>query len=473
MMKTPEEEKKNGDDMTERIDTVRLSPNPPTPNAFISSSTLNTRPIAPRTASPEVYSEGSALEALLSNQLSSGDTVKTKNISPKPRHQRGVSWDLGIPETLPSDSVSQANNPQIAIPLTLNRGVSVPVPAIGKPPVRAGKTNRYNLMPKKPSIAMRKSSNNSSSHGSARSHARNRYGAMDKPSNIELEAESYLNEVSKDEVNAETNLMRRLDEKDPLRPRAGTGASILSDVPMDEMGHNFIIEDQDGLVLPSSESDKDGSSTRNKQTQRKSQDNGSNKRNMTVEQALFGLTSALTEMKAQDQLERQHHGHHNSVGTDGSKDLFDVAGALFDRAQKKTVTNKEPVEDKHDTVRPRLYSQDSRSKRNVAAGSRWGAIKNSLGDIKKAEEDEPNEMLPENGDVEEGVKEGSEGSDMDYSGDTLEENTVDHNADDTKKSRFTRIQKSKKVNPFKHLPYASKFSSTKTKLWINLLVDTT
>jgi hypothetical protein len=455
MMKTSEEEKKNGDDITEIIDAGQLSPNPRTATSVTSNS--NIHPFAPRTTSPESNFEGSALEALLSAQLSAGDTVKTRNISPKPRHQRGVSWDLGIPETLPGQSVSQPSNPKIAMPLTLNRGVSVPAAAIGKPPIRVGKTNRYNMTSIKPSIGIRKSSNSGGSHGSSRSPVpvRNRYGALDKPSNLALEAESYLNEINKNEVNAETNLMRQLDEKDPLRPRAGTEASILSEVPINEIEHSFIIEDQDGLVLPASESEKDGSSTRNKQTMKKPLDNGSHKRHMTVEQALFGLTSALTEMKANDQLERQHHGHQDSIGTHGSKDLFDVAGALFDRAHKTNVTSKEPVEDKHEPARPRLNSQESKSKRNVVAGSRWAVIKNNLGDIKKAEEENPDDILPENRDVEEGVKEGSDGSDMDYSGDSTEENSVDHIAHDTKKSRFTRI-KSKNVNPFKHLPYASK-----------------
>jgi hypothetical protein len=452
MMKSSEEEKKIGDDIT-KINDIDLSPNHPTANATSTFPSSGTQTLAPRTTSPESYAEGSALEALLSTQVSAGDTIKTRNVCPKPVHLRGVSWDLEAPDAVTGSSVSHPGNPQIVMPPTLNRGVSVPASAIGKPPIRGGKTNRYGMMSRKPSLGVRKSSNSSGNHGSGYSQVR-RHGAPEKPFNIE----SYLNEVNKNEVNAETNLMRQLDVKDPLRPRAGTGASILSDVPIEEM-HNFVIEDQDGLVLPSSGSDKDGSSTRNKQTLKKPLDNASNKRQMTVEQALFGLTSALTELKANDQLERQHHGRHDSVGTHGSRDLFEVAGALFDRANKTNVPNKEPVEDKHDALRPRLNSQESKSKRNLVAASRWGTIRNNLGDIKKAKEEEDQDQIhPENGDVEEGsFKEGSEGSDMDYSGDTAEENPVDPNAGDTKKkSRFSRITKTKKVNPFKHLPYASK-----------------
>jgi hypothetical protein len=452
MTKTSEEETKSGEGNTDAND-AGLARESNVDAAPISTS------LAPRTTVPAPYFEQSALDAMLSNQGNAGDTIKTRNLSPKPRHQRGVSWDLGIPE-VPVDG-NASNNRETAKPPVVNRGVSVPAAAIGsgKPPISGGKGNRFAVP--KPTIGSRKTSNNDSSLGSVSSPipAHQRYAALEKPSNVAMDAEHFLNEVNKNEVNAETALLRELD-RDPLRQRAETGASILTEVPMDEVEHNFVIEDRDGLVLSSPKSeDKDGSSSLAKHShQKKPSERNVHRRNMTVEQTLFGLTSALSEMKAYDQMERGHHGKEESIGTHASKDLFDVAGALFDRAHKKTVPVKEPVEDKNDASRPRLNSQESKPnlKRNVTAGSRWGAIKDNLGEIKKSDEGNPNEMISSNGDVEEGIQEGSDDVDMDYSGDTLEESSDDQRAGDGKKSRFSWIKGRKKVNPFRHLPYASK-----------------
>lgn len=450
MTRTSVEEKK--DDNKDPND-VQLSPK---------LSPVNSTTLAPRTVGPEPFFGGTALESLLSAQGDAGDTVKATNLSPRgPRHLRGVSWDLGTPGT-----DKPTNNLEIDRPSPVYRGLSVPAPplGVGKPPIRGGKSNRY-AMPSNPPMVTRKSSNNDGSLGSASPPGRSRFGALQNPSNMELEAETILNEVKKNEVNAETNLMRQFDEKDPLRSRAGTGASILSEVPLDEMGHNFVIEDQNGLALPSSNaSEKEGSSTRTKPEPKRPPALGHQNRQLTVEQALFGLTSALTEMKANDQLERRHHGHHGSVGAHGSNDLFDVAGALFDRAHKKNVPAKEPVQDKDEVDIPRLNSQDSKSKRHVSAGSRWGAIKNNLGDIKKSDDAGPNDVLSANGDVEEGIHEANEDFDMDYSRDSQEESSEDDHAHDPKTSRMSWIKgRRKKMNPFRHLPYASKSTSPLTR----------
>lgn len=430
--------------------------------------TSTTRPpnttLKPRTTVPELGFEGSALEALLSKQGSAVDTVKAKNVSSKPRHQRGVSWDLGIPPSLSrnDDGGNEASiNAPAAKPSLVNRGVSVPVAAAtpggdgrGKPPIPGGgKSNRL-MTDRRPSIVGRKSSNNDSSLDSARSPVRSRLGSLGSSTDLELEAESVLDAVNKDEVAAETYLMRQLDEKDPLHRRAGTGASIFSEVPMDEIQHNFVVEDKDGLVLSpkSQQSDKESTTSRSKAN--KKLEKPTLQRNMTVEQTLFGLTSALSEMKANDQFERGHHGYHESHDTHGSNDVFDVAGALFDRANKKKAPSKEPVEDIHDSPRPRLYSQDKKA----APSSRWGAIKNNLGDLKKADDSLHNDMHSSSkGDVEEAIQEGSNDFDLDYSEATSEGSSGgEHTDNPTKKSRFDWMKRRKKVNPFRHLPYASK-----------------
>ncbi|KAG7350307.1 mechanosensitive ion channel [Nitzschia inconspicua] len=477
-----------------------------------------------------------ALEAWLSGQsnANAGDTIKARNTSsPKPtQHLRGVSWDLGIPPmpqvktnatatapfNQPTNTAAEINKPSM-----VNRGVSVPVPSStndntntittgsGRPPIRPGfknttinnsNTNNRFAIPKT-TLGQRKSSNNDSSSpgsGGPLSPPHRNYdhklGSLENPANMELEVDSYLNEmIQKGEVQAETNLIRHLDETDPLHRHAGTEASILGEVPMDELQHDFIIEDKDGLILkspttatatssPKQQSERDGNSSRaaaatttttttakkeHQQTTTKPTEKMTHKRTMTMEQTLFGLTSALSELKSYDQVERHHHhhGHDHHEEKIDSNDIFDVAGALFDRAHKKNVPSKDSSvvvveDDKSNTTRPRLNTMDSKSKRNLpssvtASTSRWGAVKDNLGEIKKSDDrNTPNgEHLSINeDDVEEGIhKESNDDSDMEYSGDS-----DDGDRDGTdKRSRLAWMKRRKRaMNPFKHLPYANK-----------------
>ncbi|KAG7357550.1 mechanosensitive ion channel [Nitzschia inconspicua] len=482
-----------------------------------------------------------ALEALLSGQsnanANAGDTINARNTSsPKPpQHFRGVSWDLGIPPmpqvntnatattTAPFNQPSNTSA-EMAKPSMVNRVVSVPVPSstntttssTGRPPIRAGfknttinnnnNNNRFAIP--KTTLGQRRSSKNDSSLGSGgplSPHHRNnnKLGSLENPANMEHEVDAYLNEmIQKGEVQAETNLIRHLDETDPLHRHAGTGSNILGEVPMDELQHDFIIEDNDGLILkspttatatatssPKQKSERDGNSSRaaaatsitakkEHQQTTKPAEKMTHKRTMTMEQTLFGLTSALSELKSYDQVERHHHGHDHHEEKIDSNDIFDVAGALFDRAHKKNVPSKEsPVvvveDDKSNTAPPRLNTMDSKSKRNVTSSatatattsttSRWGAVKDHLGEIKKSDDSNTPNCDPlsiHEDDVEEGIhEESNDDSDMEYSGDSDDgdRNHKNHNDGTDRKSRLAWLKRRKRVvNPFKHLPYANK-----------------
>ncbi|KAG7340184.1 mechanosensitive ion channel [Nitzschia inconspicua] len=553
--KTDQEEKKNGDDNDDHqtIDPNDAGLSPPistnnnnpvvglnwntiptaAPTAVATTGSTTTM-LAPRTMMLEENTNTApntntnintpALEALLSDQVNAGDTIKARNTSPKPRHLRGVSWDLGIP---PMPQVTTATHTtttaataagttniaaapfnqqqsntavEMAKPSMVNRGVSVPVPS-GRPPIRAGfkNTNNYNnrfAIPKT-TLGQRKTSNNDSSLGSGGGplsphRNRNKLGSLDNPADMELEVDAYLNEmIQQNEVQAETNLIRHLDETDPLHQHAGTGSSILGEVPMDEVQHDFIIEDNDGLILKSpttashqqQQSERDGNSSRNATTTTKKEqqqttkptEKMTHKRTMTVEQTLFGLTSALSELKSYDQVERQNH-HLDEKKID-SNDIFDVAGALFDRAHKKNVPSKDSSnavvvaadEDTSNTARPRLNTMDSKSKRNLpsssaAPSSRWGVVKDNLCELKKSDDtNTPNcEPLSINeDDVEEGIFPENNDSEMEYSGDS-DDGDRRHNDNDggngtDEKSKLAWMKRRKRVvNPFKHLPYANK-----------------
>ncbi|KAL3910938.1 MAG: hypothetical protein SGILL_007486 [Bacillariaceae sp.] len=444
-----EEEKKNGD-------------SPPATDANSKNAVdvenapkLSTTTLKPRTAGPDHYFEGTALEAMLSSQNDPTLTVKARNVAPKPAHKRGVSWDVNVPDIQDTASINQTTSADA--PLPLNRGVSLPAAN----PTNAG---RRPPIPRPPTVSRKASKDSSIS--SNHSPVRGRYdprspssqGSSRESNNPEFQAALFLNQVSSNELNAETNLMRTLDEKDPLRQRAGTGASIFSEVP-DDIEHNFVIEDENGLVLPSSRR-RTSSHTREKPqkkpSERKSPAPKSHQRNMTLEQTLFGLTSALTEMKHNDHKERKERGsHHDHPDSMDSNDLFETAGMLFDRANKKNAPAKERVEDKDDSHhssgdRPALQNQQSKK-----PASGWGIVKNNLDELKKTDGDKSQASDPLSHDVEQGIDEVDEDSEMAYSGDTHEESD-DNPVEQNKKSRFNWMKKQKKHNPFRHLPYAGK-----------------
>ena len=437
--------------------------------------------LAPRTSHPEDESSatimlGETTMAALAGAQNAGDTIKAKNTTPKPDalHKRGISWDLG-------GTFSDPNNNNY-----YQGGQQQQQQRAGKPPVPSSSNRNNTMMPPRPPAVNSKSrmKSNDSSIGSHSPMYNPRYDAskMEEPTALELEATAFLNEV-----NAETNLMRNLDETDPLRPRADTGLSIMSDVPVDELEHNFVIEDPDGKVLqskgskessapsspkssapnsPKSRSDRKGSERKSPVPPK------THKRDMTVEQALFGLTSALSEMKEYDKAEKKHK-RGSTANTSSSNDIFDAATLLFDRTRKKNVHAKEPVEDKGETAthRPRLASTDSSKRTQPAApaaaggGSKWGAVRKNLGELKKTDGDaDPNAELGSSaldapvGDIEEGRDEDSE--EMEYS--TDDDEGSNGNSDEDKKgggrgrkTRFSWIKK-KKPNPFRHLPGAAK-----------------
>mmetsp|Transcript_12012 Transcript_12012/g.19295 ORF Transcript_12012/g.19295 Transcript_12012/m.19295 type:complete len:1206 (-) Transcript_12012:575-4192(-) len=411
--------------------------------------------LKPRTSQPpEPFVGNTALEHLFSPDTKPGDTVKKKNMSPPrpPQHQRGVSWDLGIPD------IRQATMKQQ--PSMSNHGKSPGgMPSGGRPPVVGGSNRNVNMMHPKPPTVTRKTSNNDSSLGSSNSYSpktspslKSSYSA---PSKLELEASAVV-----DELHAETNLMRHLDETDPLRPRAGTGMSMMSDVPLDEAEHNFVIEGgPSNLARSTSGSNHDGSATRSskiatekKQSNRKVAAAKAHRRQLTVEQALFGLTSALTEMKANDRSDRDRKSHERG-DTASSRDMFEVAGLLYDRHHKRDVSANKPVEDKAESKR-RVTTQEDNTPhvQNTTAAKRWGAVKTNLAELKKTDGDHGVD-LSKNEDIEEGQNE--ESAEMDDSL-ALSGDSEDEQEPSERKSRFLWMKKRKRVNPFRHLPYANK-----------------
>lgn len=264
--------------------------------------------------------------------------------------------------------------------------------------------------------------------------------------NMELEASIILNEVQ-----AERMLMLKLDQTDPLRPRAGTGQSILSEVPIDELQHNFFIEDVDGLVLQPSNSSKstrgtmmqqqhDGLSSTSRSRQIKepsfrstasrktsgdrsggrhdeqkstssptnskkkaSKEDKKHNRNLTVEQSLFGLTKVLNEMDEEDRLYRlasssspsndgSSHGRERT-NTATSNDMLANADLLFERIAKRAVGASKPPAAPHANQATSNQDDPTCSTRPTitkgpTAGSRWGLLKRSLVDSKKKTDDD-------------------------------------------------------------------------------------
>lgn len=177
-------------------------------------------------------------------------------------------------------------------------------------------------------------------------------------------------EVTRNELDAETDLMRSLNETDPLRSNSGLSDAVLSEVPIDAtdgIAHDFsVVDDDDGLVLPvgssirtSTINDPGGDATSRRDHESIASHSVASKKKppaprghqrhnriLTLEENIFGLNKALSMLKMEDQAERKDAENlFTDQRTDSEPkpaartgDGFDKAGDIFDRVTKTNVS---------------------------------------------------------------------------------------------------------------------------------------
>jgi hypothetical protein len=377
---------------------------------------------------------------------------KTPPEKPK-RHYRGVSWNEAV-----------ADNVRVTLP----GGLLQPELAYGdsnSPSLMATTAEKPNLPPRPAGI-----SRNTSRNTSKGSEVRFPEPAAGKMFN---------------EIDAESSVMRSIEDRDPLRPHSGTGSSIFSGLPMEQLQHDFSIEGKDvrhspqkGHPAPSPHGTPPRTPPRPRTTSRDVKVQPKSKaqlhrRQLTVDQALFGLTSALSAIKTQEnnqdvmaEVEAEEMGNRQRAETGASTDrLAATAQMMFKRMSKRDVTAppqeistdgapfapKNQVKSKWDLLRENTSQHEAPSPPKTQVKSKWGVVKESIDQHKKTDSGQDSDMP----DIEVGADLADQDDFTDQDQTHYEDTQEENNIDGGRKSRKGK----KKLNPFMHLPYADKIKN--------------
>lgn len=390
---------------------------------------------------------------------------------PRPKHERGVSWDQNV-----------ANNERIS-PQPLRPATDVSVNGV---PSLMAKTANGPLPPRPPAMTKRGISAGTTGNG--------------------LSRRTLLESIPDDpyEREAEDVLLRALEERDPMHAKANSGAHILPGVPMDVIQHDFSVDSESkptsgDLSEPPSPNPKsrprltsrEPSTFNRARVMSTDYSTGSkgrpafkkptHKRQLTVEEALFGLTAALSAVQHEERKtgqlppkERDPDGRERSNTASSTDALAKTAELVFgsrfmsrrSSGFSDSQTSDAATGDTNDNAQvssqtaPSAPATTLPNRAMISAKSRWGLLKQNLDLYKKdddvgAENDNDDEL---------------EGADIEIGDDDnkiLETSTrVDdphHPADDEsddggqdKKKSKRRKRKGVTFSPFKHLPYSDK-----------------
>jgi hypothetical protein len=258
---------------------------------------------------------------------------------------------------------------------------------------------------------------------------------------MELEAENFLMELE-----AESALMRSLEDRDPMGPGANTGGPVLSGVPLEHLQHNFSNEYDDA---PHPTEPPPPTRPRLGSTDVKAK---KHRRQLTVEETLFGLTSALSaihHVEAQKNnftVESEDIGNRERADTTASTDrLAATVDLLFKRANKASEAS-----DLEENSTDQPHSE-------TGSTNRWGILKENLDRYKKTDALQDQPISREDSDI----PDMEQGTGSDESGDpinTIKEESDGDQAEDEESKSAGRIQRRKR-NPFAHLPYSDKIKN--------------
>lgn len=350
-----------------------------------------------------------------------GNNDASSNEPTVSRHRRGVSWDYNVednerpPGSPPRTGLVHANN---------------------KPPLPT--TTRQGQLPPRPPRANQRESSNDTS-GTA---------------TIDVEVSN--NEKSIDSLKLDTDeaLMKSLDERDPMVKGTGIGDNILGGVPMDQLQHNFGGNEHPNKIAegqPGKETQARArllSADRTTSTRQQPQQKGGKRRELTVEEALFGLTAALTAVQDDD---RQHINSQDrpmrdraDTATSAADKLALTANLMFNRFN----SNRENVDTSSDS------EQSSPDTPGNQKPSKWGLVKDAVMAHKKSDDEQQPQDAPASAmehDVEAGESTPNPLPDA-----ASESSGEEHAASMTPEERRKHKGRFNGMNPFKSLPYSNK-----------------
>jgi hypothetical protein len=393
---------------------------------------------------------------------------------PKPNHQRGVSWDMNVVDknkkpsaTIPFPPVSTASGS--------SEGLTVGEKIAG---LAATQSTNMNLPPRPRTYS-------NTSQGSA-SHARKLSQESLKLNNMKqsmrrFDLDEFLHEAPL-ELEAETLLLQTLEEREPMRTRSDTnGSSSFESLPVDQGVHAFSLSpmtsylsgDETDSKLAGGPTQNENSSpaspspsyytahtqgtatpskrdllervTSKRDFDKAQRSKQGHRRNMTLEETLFGLTSALSTMNVADNdspepIEIGGEGPVRARADTGAS-MADTMNTLYKRV---IVKNESP---KPESVPTDDASHGSSKKSDASANWKFlGANLKKYKTDEEAQHHEPPIVEDEKNDIDideslGGISTGDNGNN-------------DNGKSDSKKSK-TGKRKSN-INPFRSLPYAEK-----------------
>jgi hypothetical protein len=179
------------------------------------------------------------------------------------------------------------------------------------------------------------------------------------------------------ELATETLLMRSVEERDPTYKGLPENADIFPDVPVD-IGHDFTLPRADSNVessiAPSIGSSVSTDNIRNALSKAKSRRmlptaTAASRRHVTVEENLFGLSSALASIDEPDEEDEDYKEENNNQRDQSADRLAQTVNLIFNRKGSKT---------------PSASANNSGEPKSTAA-SRWGNIKSNMNELSTTE----------------------------------------------------------------------------------------
>ena len=164
------------------------------------------------------------------------------------------------------------------------------------------------------------------------------------------------------ELATETLLMKSVEERDPTYKGLPENADIFPDVPVD-IGHDFTLSRADSNVNARNALSK-GKSRRMLPTTR-----AAASRNLTVEQNLFGLSSALASIDVPDGEDEDYEDENNNQRDQSADRLSQAVNLIFNRKGSKSPSD----------------SAKNSGKPKSTAASRWGNINTNRNEVSTTE----------------------------------------------------------------------------------------
>lgn len=269
------------------------------------------------------------------------------------------------------------------------------------------------------------------------------------------------------EIEAETYILKSLEEQGPPRSRNNTAEEgrILSHVPnSDEMAHDF----STSSPLSPSPSVREVASQHNKEiplpkpSKAASNNTAHHRRNMTVEENLFGLSSALSAIQGNS--DRTYNRDDNDdtpadQGTASADRLARTVNILFKRNMKKPsppivvdhqATPASPLDSAHVPQAPAPAAAPT-------AKSRWAHVKANMTELPAVDSKKNDDVTPVDPSIPNPSVKGSVNmADIEQGGDSDIHNEGEEDDAIGRRVSQSAVGRRKEANPFKHLPFGNK-----------------